>query len=265
MKIVIIIFSLFIGSIPAWALSEKSANELLDHFFSIYQPIIKSTTGASLEIRRDWSINESNAEADRHGSEYSIILSGGLLKKGDLSLPGLAAVACHELGHIIGGAPQHNQYRYAWFGYEGQADYFASLKCLKILFANPYFSSLPKRQNREIKNLCSETYTDKKEIEICERAALAGQDMIHYFQDIEKQDEPLVQFDTPLKIIAGGTYSIYPSYQCRLDTFLAGALCSVPVGNALSDKNPLQGTCSQNSFPKGARPACWFIESEWLK
>lgn len=245
----------------ALALPQPAADALLDHFEAIYKPLL-AAKGVGFEIRREWSDSAINAEADTRSNKHSIILSGGLLNKGNLSLPGLAAIACHELGHVIGGAPRHNKFLYAWFGYEGQADYFASLKCLKRVFADPYFAALPVREEATVRRLCSGVYDNKWDALLCERSALAGQDMIHYFQAKEHSEEPLAQFDTPSTLTAGGTYAMYPSYQCRVDTFLAGALCPVPLENPLSDTDPLEGTCSLKAMPQGARPACWFIEGE---
>jgi hypothetical protein len=44
--------------------------------------------------------------------------------------------------------------------------------------------------------------------------------------------------------------------QCRMDTVLAGALCSADPRVRMSSRNQRDGSCTQGT---GARPACWFM------
>ena len=59
---------------------------------------------------------------------------------------------------------------------------------------------------------------------LCERIAMAGYKMIRTFKAVDNDDSPL-SFETRDKKDArkGAIINIHPSYQCRIDTFLAGA------------------------------------------
>ena len=51
----------------------------------------------------------------------------------------------------------------------------------------------------------------------------------------------------------------HPEGQCRLDTYLAGAVCPVSWMESLSKKDPNHGSCNRDQgFTTGLRPLCWF-------
>jgi Zn-dependent protease with chaperone function len=52
---------------------------------------------------------------------------GGLARDPLVTKDGFSAVICHEIGHHIAGAPRKG---FSWASNEGQADYFATTKCL---------------------------------------------------------------------------------------------------------------------------------------
>jgi|GEM_PF-2569483 len=71
-----------------------------------------------LRVTAVWSENRPQAFARRG----ELVVSGGFARKSDISLGGLLIVTCHEVGHALF---SHN---------EGEADYFATQKCLKAYF-----------------------------------------------------------------------------------------------------------------------------------
>jgi hypothetical protein len=51
----------------------------------------------------------------------------------------------------------------------------------------------------------------------------------------------------------------HPPTQCRLDTYLAGSLCTQPVSAAVSDSDVTAGVCTRSGgFTTGFRPLCWY-------
>jgi len=136
-------------------------------------------------------------------SEYSsngiqnhfIFIFGGLAKMLDMTLDGLALIACHELGHGLGGAP----YKDSGSSQEGQADYYATKTCLPVLFK--YLVS--PIQDYEV------------------RAMEALKSSIAFY----KINGDITSISTPSTEIATKLDSrdfFYPSAQCRLDTSING-------------------------------------------
>ena len=63
---------------------------------------------------------------------------------------------------------------------------------------------------------------------------------------------PMPQFSTPDAKIVVDTECGYPSYKCRMDTYLVGALCDVNASVQTSNSDLNQGVCL-GSNPR-ARP-----------
>lgn len=109
-------------------ITESKFNAVIDQVESVYSPIV-SEYGGKLEVVRKWTDGTVNAYAEQEGNVWKVSMFGGLARHKTITADGFALVVCHEIGHHIGGAP-----RYAgddWASNEGQADYFATLKCLR--------------------------------------------------------------------------------------------------------------------------------------
>jgi len=66
-------------------------------------------------------------------------------------------------------------------------------------------------------------------------------------------------FDTPDPNVVAETDDSHPATQCRLDTYLQGALCTKPVSEAFSDEDPAPGACTRSQgYAVGMRPLCWY-------
>jgi hypothetical protein len=185
-----------------------------------------------ISIRSDWESQKLAAVATRDEQDRPIVtLSGGMARHSELTPDGLRLILCHEIGHFMGGAPKAlrgNSDRRSWSSVEGQADYFATAKCLRTLFAG---DPEPARTERIIQ---------------------AGESAARMFAAITGETRaPSVK--TPDRSNVFRTLSVHPSAQCRLDTFVVGANCPIPAEAGLDDLDPMIGAC--------ARPACWFKEA----
>ena len=120
-----------IGSAEDKGITRKQYDAVMDRVQEIYAPLI-AARGARLVIKRLWDDPTVNASAERRGNDYIVNMYGGLARHAAITQDGLALVVCHEIGHHIGGAPKYSG---QWAANEGQADYFANLKCLHRVFA----------------------------------------------------------------------------------------------------------------------------------
>lgn len=185
--------------------------------------------GATLQINNLWKDGTVNAQAyqEVHGGKtyFMIDAFGGLARYPGMTKNAFVAVLCHELGHHLGGAPRYDK-NTDWAAVEGQADYFATLKCMKklgISSANPSLA-------------LTKVLAD-----------LGG--------------EKMPSRSTPDMRKVRSTYEEHPDAQCRLDTMDAGRSCR--KNGQLSASDPRPGTCfnydkNGNAIGKTSRPRCWF-------
>ena len=118
-------------------ITEEEFNSILDRIEEMYTPII-AEFGATLSVARSWSDGTVNAYARQLGSTWEIAMFGGLARHETITGDAFALVACHELGHHIGGAPKKSSWYGGsmWASNEGQSDYWGAMKCLKRYMEN---------------------------------------------------------------------------------------------------------------------------------
>jgi len=107
-------------------LSEPQFNEVLDAVQSVYTPVI-ARRGLESILSRYWSDGQIDARPYLGARFISLSIYGGLARQEGMTQDGLAFIACHELGHPLGGFPSN----VTGFSFEGQADYYATTKCLR--------------------------------------------------------------------------------------------------------------------------------------
>lgn len=241
-------------------ITEEQFNSVIDKLEVIYAPIVASM-GGKLKINRKWEDGTVNANATRLGG-WIVNMYGGLARHEAVTEDGFALVLCHEIGHHLGGAPKVagifglNR----WASNEGQADYYATLKCLRKAFLNDNNSKVL----RTFKNIpthltksCSEAWSDKIDREICIRNGMAGMSVAGLFAALRNQPEG--KFETPDPKVVSRTDDSHPAHQCRLDTYFQGALCEMTLNDEVSQKNEVSGTCyGSTGHTVGLRPLCWF-------
>jgi hypothetical protein len=242
-------------------ITEQQFNDVLDKVENFYAPVIQAR-GATLKINRDWRNNTVNASASQMGPIWNIRMYGGLARHPAITPDGFMLVACHEIGHHIGGAPKVSGWWGSnWASNEGTSDYFATLRCLRDLFdareTEEFVRNYPEI-DPHLREKCEEIYHTQDEENFCIRMGLAGLSTASLFKDLKKLEEA-PRFDTPDSRIVNSTSDAHPEPQCRLDTYFQGALCVHDRTVALSDTDPSQGTCTERSSQTvGLRPRCWF-------
>jgi hypothetical protein len=240
-------------------ISEESFNKIIDDADAIYTPIVASE-GGKLIIDRKWSDGTVNAYAQRSGSNWRVTMFGGLARHDTISEDGFALVVCHEIGHHIGGAPKKaGLWSNPWASNEGQADYFATLKCLRRLWNNDDSSAVIASINvpQTLSRACHEAWSNSVDYAVCVRGGMAGDSVAKLFAALRRA-EP-AKFETPDSKIVTRTNDNHPAHQCRLDTYFQGALCEVSMNDDVTQTSEVDGTCHGSlGHESGLRPLCWF-------
>lgn len=241
-------------------IDEAKFNEVIDKVEKIYAPII-TQMGGTLAIARNWEDGTVNAYASRSGDTWNVAMFGGLARHADITEDGFALVVCHEIGHHIGGAPKKQTWMGTrWATNEGQADYFATLKCLRKAFRSEENAAIVANLDvpQEVVNSCEAQFSNEEEQLICQRGAMAGMSTAKLFQALRNQTES-PDFTTPDAKIASKTDHNHPATQCRLDTYYSGALCALDDSIDVSNEDEAVGVCYRSSGDtEGVRPLCWF-------
>ena len=244
-------------------MTRREFNQVMDDIEEIYKPIVKNL-GKRLVIERKWDDGTVNAYAQQIGNKWKVSMFGGLARHKAVTADGFAVVVCHELGHHLGGAPKKMRKRkLTWASNEGQADYFATMKCLRKYMETQDNIKIVKKLKvpSTVKAICNKQFSDSKEIAMCSRGAMAGLSLANLFKSLRKQKTPL-KFETPDKKIVTRTKHSHPASQCRLDTYFAGAICEKDHYTDVSSTNEDQGVCSRKFGDEiGVRPLCWFKPS----
>lgn len=236
-------------------MTEERFNDIITKVESFYRPVV-AKQGATLTFEREWSDDTVNAYASRSGNQWIISMYGGLARHEAITEDAFTLVACHEVGHHLGGAPR---YRGQWAANEGQADYFGTLKCLRNVFLGDDNVSIARSLNvpATVVRQCESSYGDAASIALCERSAMAGRSTAELMRVLNNSSP--IDFTTPDPTQVSATSDAHPAAQCRLDTYLNGAVCQVSKDEPLSDTDATVGTCSEErSFRIGVRPRCWY-------
>ena len=243
----------------AGGLTEQQFNDVMDRIEKLNAPIV-AQAGGTLSINRKWNDATVNASAEQFGSSWILNMYGGLARHPEVTVEGMALVACHELGHHLGGAPKISGVFGGdnWATNEGGADYYATLKCLRNYFAEDDNQTIIASADIDpvISNGCLKQFSDKADQLICERISMAGQSVAYLFMDLSKDAKP--SWSTPDPSVVTQMDDEHPATQCRMDTYLAGDLCHVDKSVPNSKTDYKEGSCVQGVDDVGFRPRCWF-------
>lgn len=240
-----------IGDVNALGIDEAAFDAVLTRVESIYAPIF-AAKGKKLRVNRKWPDDTVNANAMQFNDTWVVNMYGGLARHKAVTAEGFALVACHEIGHHIGGYPKTDA---LWPTNEGGSDYFATLKCLRRVFTGNEDTS---KLHPVAVKACAAAHAAATDRKFCEVGALAGQSIAALFQNLRGQPAP-PSYSTPDPTVVAKTSDSHPDTQCRLDTYYAGALCSKPLSEEQVDGAPITGACTATQgFSVGLRPKCWY-------
>jgi hypothetical protein len=248
-----------IGSMANGGLNETQFNAVLDRIEKLYGPVV-AQAGGKLRINRKWTDPTVNASAQQFNGTWVLNMYGGLARHPEITTEGFALVACHELGHHLGGAPKIDDwYGDNWATNEGGADYYATLKCLRRFFAEDDNTTIIANSTIDdfAKGQCLSQFTSEQDQLLCMRNSLAGDSVAGLFMDLRKEPKR-PKYDTPDTNVVGQMDDEHPGTQCRMDTYLAGAVCHVDQSVPLSNTDYHEGSCAAPTDTVGTRPLCWF-------
>lgn len=253
----------------AGGISKEEFNLVLDEFEAVMNLEVSRVDAARLVVERRWETADVNAMAYQSGSYRYIVMYGGLARHPDVTSDAFRLVACHELGHHLGGAPKKLGGYWggsSWASNEGQADYYASLKCFRRLViegrklnqavAGPDLSQYPETELNYAKAECAKSFTNSDDQEICVRATMGGYAIGRMFASFGSTTS--ISLHTPNPTVVTRTNDNHPESQCRTDTYFQGAICDVSYRNDVSNNDERYGTCNQkDNHARGLRPLCW--------
>jgi hypothetical protein len=254
---------IFVSEKALGGISETQFNSVMDKMTSLYSAFVAST-GRKLAIDRRWTDPTVNAYAEQNTPGIDrIVMFGGLARHTETTEDSMALVACHELGHHMGGAPKKVDIVSGgglWASNEGQADYWGAMKCLRNYFEADDNVSVIKKMTIPVVvfSQCNSVYKNANEIAICERTAMAGLALGRLLNAIASGTSN-VTLSTPDKSIVAQTFDAHPKAQCRLDTYFEASLCDHGFLETVSQTDSNIGVCSVlNGSTIGNRPQCWF-------
>lgn len=247
-------------------MSEMDFNRILQVVRQTYTPIFLKYGFGRFEIENRWTDNTVNAFAnmgtikDSSGNPVPvrfIHMFGGLARHPLMTREGFILVACHEIGHHLGGYP-----RYAgggWASDEGESDYFSTSKCARIVFGqmNTNLNWLQHAPvDFQVRVQCNASFpSDQNAAAICMRSSMAGLSLARVLGSLGGTPTP--NFATRDASKVAETYDGHPQAQCRLDTYFQGALCQKSEWERFGS-GPGFGACEARFTTRGTRPACWY-------
>ncbi len=210
------------------AITHKAFDRAINKVIARYEKYVNAL-GYNLVFQRLWSDGTVNSDTYVSGSDWIIRSYGGLARyPGMNTVQAYAAVACHELGHHMGGRPVYSGFGNRWASVEGESDYWALKECM-----------------REVGFSAGEAQAGA--LQLAKVLAALGREPI---PDIKKIDTRVVR----------RTFEDHPPAQCRLDTMMNGLSCI--IHGDMYQKNPKTNSCFDYPSPKtyaiGSRPRCWF-------
>ena len=250
-------------------MTEEEFNLIIDEAVEVYEPIIDGVHGGNLRFNRRWSDSTVNASASQFFGSWTVNMYGGLARRPEVTPDGFALVVCHELGHHLAGYP----FSGSWAANEGQSDYFATLSCAREMWSDDLELNASFRETIEDypKALCDSVWETEETQNLCYRSMEAGKSLADLLSALRDQT---VAYDTPDESVVSRTNNAHPDGQCRLDTYMAGALCAaewdvnvIPGKDLGSRRNSAEAeeesaafTCTRalDELEVGVRSLCWF-------
>ncbi|MES2855122.1 MAG: hypothetical protein V4692_04630 [Bdellovibrionota bacterium] len=245
------------GGTVATGITETEFNEVLDKIEKVYAPII-AKAGGNLKVERMWENGTVNAFATVDGDDWIVRFPGGIPRLAGMNKDAFMGVACHEVGHHLGGAPLV----FGTLTNEGGADYFSALKCLRLIYADEDNEAALDATHVDsvAKEKCAAQHSVVADQLVCQRTSQVAMTLGKVLSGFEKAVEP--RFDTPDATVVTVVRDRHPAAQCRVDTLFAGSICQVASDIPMSRLDHREGSCVEGTHALGLRPKCWFKSPE---
>jgi hypothetical protein len=241
-------------------LTQEEFDQLIDTAQSIMGPEVQKQIGEKLIFDKRWADATVDAFATRDDQNNAVVvMNGGLARHPQMTRDAFLLLICHEIGHHLGGAPKvlrGNSGLRGWSSAEGQADYYATSKCLPLFFkAGIDIKSF----DADMDPSAYKTALSKCRDNACAKITLAGLATSKVFASlVAGTPEPKITANDSTKVPK--TIYNHPNPQCRLDTFMSGANCDLGPDVPFDTVDAKVGACVKDT---GARPACWFQEKAY--
>lgn len=228
-------------------ITEQSFYEIVVQGIGLYHEMAKEQDRNLVVKVLDWKMPYFSAWAryEKETNLYTVNFWGGFARINGTTERGFALTVCHEIGHILAQAPFHKIEDSKMMSAEGQSDYFAASQCFKKYHHNYPFSRETELDPFAASKCESQFKEDEEQKDLCFQTAKAGKDLSVVLAFIGQSDLP--RYDTPQQLVVPETlYNSYPDIQCRLDTYLQGALSGYDT--------KLNKVVTSEEM----RPKCWF-------
>lgn len=215
------------------ALTQQQFNSIINEFKVFYTPLMRQE-GLTLKFDANWNESKVLAGISIPKNQAVLTISGGNARQEMMTEDAFRIILCHEMGHVLGGAPKRSPQH--WSSTEGQADYYATSKCMKMM--------IPENENRDERILSA--------------ALVLGKMNAIY----NKEDPNKITLESKDPNRLAKTTTLHPSAQCRMDTMVSGLICPISETIDFSNNDPDMGACRHASTDPeeraGARPRCWY-------
>ena len=161
-----------------------------------------------------WENSFTVAYAAHRQGKWIIYVNGGMARAIHMTMDSFKMLLCHEVGHLVGGAPFATGNR--WAAAEGQADYFAASKCMKRVLKDKDNHEFLKDKNipTHVIAACQDAYSDINSQNICQRTALAGINLTSAFSYMLNEAPPSVD-TVDNSTVSQTLFDDYPSRRIR--------------------------------------------------
>jgi hypothetical protein len=257
----------------AASMTQADFNAIINSIIEQYKPLA-TLHGGNLSSNNKWSDATVNASAEQQtfGSRWIVNMYGGLARRPEVTPDGFALVVCHELGHHFGGYAFYSDDD--WAGAEGQADYFATESCAHKIWGTQLELNAKAAETvaPTAKAKCDAAWGSVDQRNLCYRTATASMSLATLLAKLGSEADP--SFDKNDPAVVTTTDVNHPAGQCRLDTYVNGALCATAFDeNVIPGRNHAEGQTSKAAELEagkysclatkgtrvvGDRPLCWF-------
>jgi hypothetical protein len=234
-------------------IDQAEFNRIIANAAKIYAPIFKKH-GMKFSVTTDWEDNTNNAYAiTKSQTVRKAHFPGGIARNSKMTSDAFLQVVCHEFGHHLGGFPLKPG---TYASSEGQSDYFATSKCMKMILKSEVVQNDEISKNAElpefVKDECSKQFHNNEDINICLRTSVSSLVLAKWLG----RNNNNVSFETKGGPAVNKMDYEHPEANCRLETYYQGALCNVNPGLMLT-MDPKKNACLTGL---GVRPSCWYVQ-----